>query len=156
MKIDKDSNVSYDHSFYDSEELSAWSEAYASKLPKKVNLLVSSGASGCAIASAILVRRPDLTHIHVHPKDRTSHRGNRKQLSGLIGLGKFFAFVDDFVQTGATAINTIKDFKEKHPHHKLVCILVGHRFDSDINSFGVPIICANGQSSIKPRKSRKS
>lgn len=97
-------HIDYQNTFFNPLSLRAAAKAYLEYLPDDVDVLLSTGSSGCAIASAMIVRskRP-LRHVYVRkPSDM---RGHGTQLVGWCGDSiKFlkFAIVDDFISHGGT------------------------------------------------------
>lgn len=88
--------VAYNEDFYQQKPLRKWARRFLSVLPPEVETLVSTGSSGCTIATAmqILSKRP-LCHKHIKQskKAHTQNAGFSKGIS---------AFVDDFIDTGNT------------------------------------------------------
>lgn len=108
--------VDYDEAFYNSESLKYWAQAYAKVIPKDVQVLFSSGMSGCAIASAVLTLRDNLIHVS-YRNTIQSHRGSTKKESGpsyRIRTNSVVAFIDDFVSSGETFKKSRAFFKEKY------------------------------------------
>ena len=91
--------VQYNDTLYNSRALKEIAREYIDCLPSSVTCLVSRGASGCAIATAMLMLAPRiLKHYHI-----------RKEYSAHASHGGFFpqphdvlAFVDDFINLGGT------------------------------------------------------
>ena len=91
--------MQYGLSFYRTGTLTAYAKAYLKVLPKDVNVLISSGSSGCTIASAMLCfsKRP-LKHIYIPKSTETRHF-----LQVLVlRKEKSVAIVDDFICNGET------------------------------------------------------
>jgi phosphoribosylpyrophosphate synthetase len=146
--------ISYDDSFFNGNDLRMWAERFSKKIPKNTQILISAGSSGCAIASAILMLRPELSHLQIHPEGRNSHRGSQKSTSGFADYpGSKGVFVDDFMETGATAIKTMETFIGPVFNGKIIGVVLGHSclFERKIaNTFDIPIFFANGDETIKP------
>lgn len=161
-------NVHYDNCFYRSDKLKEWAVAYLAALPKSVTLLISAGASGCAIASAMLALSPEgkLRHRHIHPEKRVSHRGQTKASSGVwVDTTDIVAFVDDFVDTGATAINAIRAYKKNRSEcgydSEIKAIVLGNNCEDTAtqkvsDALGVRIFFANKDRTVFPKKLKRA
>lgn len=178
-------SAAYDMDFYASDSILMWAKMFEERLPEDVTFLISASCSGAAIASAILVMRgikreaegnPQnrMYHCHIHPAKRISHRGVTKTISGnKPGCEDICAFVDDFVSTGRTCGNALRQFykyiSERYPGSKnkpiLRCIMMsGGRDDkrkggalcqSLADEFKTRFIFANGEKGhryIKPKE----
>lgn len=104
--------VDYGYCFYKQDSLVFWAKKYLKLLPNDVGTLVSSGSSGCAIASAMLVlsKRP-LLHVYVQKQGEKSHDGaiNHTYTSA---KARISAIVDDFSQNGNTIRHIVKQINE--------------------------------------------
>ena len=91
--------MQYGQSFYKTTTLRAYAKAYLKMLPKDVDILISTGSSGCAIASAMLClsTRP-LRHIYIPKSKEIRHSTTDVSLRSQ----QFVAIVDDFICTGET------------------------------------------------------
>ena len=127
--------VSYNDTFYQTESLRKSARRYLRKLPPNVGLLVTTGSSGCAIASAMLaLSTRTLYHLGIRKEGESAHStvaGN--------GFGKWSkdtkcVLVDDFVITGRTMTRLIREVKK---HLTIVAIMVGN---SDNNQLQYPVI----------------
>ena len=110
--------VEYNKDLYNYYDLTKWAKRYVKKLPKDVTGLLSIGASGCAIASAMMVicgEQRELTHYHI--KSKTSHQADYEPMTNIHNIEEnVIAFVDDFFQTGET-FRKVMEFIELSPHH---------------------------------------
>jgi orotate phosphoribosyltransferase len=99
--------VIYGESFYDSETLYNCAKSYLKKLPKDVTHLITRGASGCAIASAMLVLadRPLKTLVI-----RKGEKVHSSAYTGFCPIGEqsVAAIVDDMISTGDTIEQILK------------------------------------------------
>lgn len=104
-------NISYERTFYASKRIKAATKRFLKALPEEVNFLVSTGSSGCAIASAMLVTSArSLRHVVIRKDSEQSHGSSRIWEFPQNPVG---AFVDDFISTGNTANAVLKQCKEK-------------------------------------------
>lgn len=92
----------YGDAFYDSYTIKMWARYMLNELPPEATFLISSGSSGCAIASAMIaLSERHLQHYYIRKDtDDSSHWKERAgyQPSGL----DFCVVVDDIVATGKT------------------------------------------------------
>jgi hypothetical protein len=98
-----DRPVQYAYSFYNQEDLIHFSKLYLKYLPKDVNILLSSGSSGAAIASGILALAPRerrLGHWYIRKPHESYHR--RVSAGVQPTFRSITCFVDDFISTGET------------------------------------------------------
>jgi orotate phosphoribosyltransferase len=91
--------INYGSSLYNSKELKECAEKFARCLPKDVTALATTGTSGCALASAIIVRSDlMLKHINILREGELSHNG---KCSGIMpSRSDIVAFIDDFISSG--------------------------------------------------------
>ena len=132
-------NLMYDdkeNGLYNSKSLQVWAKRLLSLLPSDVDCLASSGSSGCAIASAMLVLsdRP-LSHFYVRRRGENAHTGYYVGNKGSVIAG-----VDDIIARGET-MNRISD--EILLSYIVVCQEYMHYLDGDTRRFpGNPTIIA--------------
>lgn len=137
--------MQHNSTLYDSKSLQKTAIAYLKKLPKGTNKLVSIGASGCAIASAMLAMEPikSLLHTHYYPEgENMSARGFEKTSSGKhLCLGDKIVIVDDLIDTGASIQKVLDEINKSlgglENGEKILAIIVGH-------------VCAYGNSRSVP------
>lgn len=93
--------LEYNKSFYRADMLQKYAEQYLAALPKETTCLVSTGSSGCAIASAILALSGDgsLRHLYI-PKVKEHRHGGPAYF--WLQTEKSVVIVDDFVESGST------------------------------------------------------
>ncbi len=154
--------VDYDCTLFSSQFFGTWGKDYLSKIPKEATHLVSASTSGAAVATLILAAAAlegrNLSHCHIHPPSRRSHRGEEKVYSGILPIRKENAcvFVDDFIDSGKTMLTSIlilNDATAKHGRTKLtiLCAVMGHNSrESGTTLFPFPIHYANGEESTNP------
>lgn len=95
----------YQLSLYNGTRLRTFSRIMSKALWGKTTHVISGGSSACVLASSIILRKPKLTHLFLYPSDTIhTHRGAKtKVASGYVGDGQHVAFVDDLLDSGATA-----------------------------------------------------
>ena len=126
-------SICYSGTFYDGKTLNRAAKVYLEYLPHDVNGLLSQGTSGCAIASAMLVKsRRKLSHVAIRKDGEMSHQAG---YAGTIRGGKY-VIVDDFMETGKT-INRIYEWA-KARGIEVAAIFVGHRKGSF--AFECPVV----------------
>ena len=104
-------NISYERTFYASKRIKAATKRFLKALPEEVNFLVSTGSSGCAIASAMLVTSArSLRHVVIRKDSEQSHGSSRIWEFPQNPVG---AFVDDFISTGKTADGVLEKCGKK-------------------------------------------
>jgi orotate phosphoribosyltransferase len=121
MKPKKFKTVDYNSSFYQTKELRYWARQYLKYLPKEVTFLVSTGRSGCAIASAMIVlsKRPLFNISANKPKEET-HGGIAYPIYPKeTDIG---CIVDDFISTGKTVYDLYSRFSLYNIQYVLVSI----------------------------------
>jgi len=102
--------IEYNSTFFNSEKLIKAASEYKILLPDDVNFLVSTGSSGCSIASALLMLCTDkhLYHLNFRKEGESCHSGLIAGSTMKIkGNG---CIVDDFMDTGKTVLYIIKKF----------------------------------------------
>ena len=100
-------NISYERTFYATKRIKAATKRFLKALPEDVNFLVSTGSSGCAIASAMLVTSDKpLRHVVLRKDSEESHGSSRIWNFPPNPVG---AFVDDFISTGTTADRVLNE-----------------------------------------------
>ena len=104
-------NITYEKTFYGGKSLKAITKRFLKELPEDVNFLISTGSSGCAIASAMIVTADrHLRHCVIRKENEDSH-------SGLRGFGypkkPVGAFVDDFISTGTTVKRVLEECEKR-------------------------------------------
>lgn len=93
----------YNWSLYKGNPLLHFADRYFKRLPKDVTLLLSRGASGCAIASALVLyaalNGKELNHIHLRKPGECAHSAHAgpSRLTNQVAC-----IVDDFVSSGET------------------------------------------------------
>ena len=91
--------MAYSKSFFNKDDLIEFADRYLALLPADVTVLLSSGSSGCAIATAMIMRsRKNLAHVYIKKDGENSHRPS----SGVWPTIKVAAIVDDFIEDGNT------------------------------------------------------
>lgn len=101
----------YAISFYHTKSLQAYAKKYLKVLPKIVTTLVSTGSSGCSIASAMLcLSKRKLFHYYIPKGNEVRH------MTPVINLEhQNVAIVDDFICTGSTVIRLLEVLKKQKP-----------------------------------------
>jgi len=112
--VEKEDNmgtaITYGQGLYDSEQIKKHAKEYLAVLPPTVEMLVSRGSSGCAIASAMLTLADRKLEHHqfrkqgepAHSEDCAGKRASwRYQMANPL-KGIHAAIVDDIVSTGET------------------------------------------------------
>ena len=97
--------MQHNDTLYYSNSLQKAARKYLLKLPRGATMLVSAGASGCAIASAMLActSKKNLIHYHIYPDSSLSLRDVSKFNSGIRPeQNESIVIVDDLIETGAT------------------------------------------------------
>jgi orotate phosphoribosyltransferase-like protein len=156
--------VDYDCTLFSSQFFGTWGKDYLSKIPKEATHLLSASTSGAAVATLILATAAlegrNLSHCHIHPPSRRSHRGEEKVYSGVLPMRKENAcvFVDDFIDSGQairTSVLILNDATAKHgrPKPTILCAVMGHNGQSiGAALFPFPVHFANGEESLNPEK----
>ena len=106
--------MNYNKSLYKTNTLKKYSKMYLKEVPKSVNILISTGSSGCAIASGmIMASNRELYHIYVPKKSEKRHASMKIQYEFLNAkkLNKVI-IVDDVIDSGKTIKNLIKNFEK--------------------------------------------
>ena len=121
--------VNYGESFYYSDELKKCARAYVGNLPEDVNVLVSIGSSGCAIASAMMMisDRP-LEHYSVRRKRNEGHSSSHAGFIRRHNKDMIACFVDDFISTGASVDKVLKWDIENYDFIKYVLVSRGDTY----------------------------
>ena len=118
----------YNQDLYNGGTLLEYGRKYLSLLPQEVTCLVSGGASGCAIASAMMVcaaiKGRELVHSSFYSKDHVSHHtGSTKTHSGACpSIAGQVAIVDDLIDAG----NTVRSLSTRIDEGIINCIIVDH------------------------------
>lgn len=115
----------YGETLFESKSIRKAAKAYLKVLPTDVTHLISRGASGCAIASAMicLSKRP-LRHLFIR-------KGEKAHSSEVIGfrpytvIGDITAIVDDFISTGETVKRLIEWDKDNGETVKYITVAYG-------------------------------
>lgn len=105
--------MEYNKTLFHSNSLKIWAKKYADALPNDVTVLVSMGSSGCAIASAILMRKKKLRHFYIkkYGEAGISHSNH----SDCFPREKdIVCFVDDFISSGDT-LERAREFLSRYP-----------------------------------------
>lgn len=144
--VPNDFYVSYEETFYDSRTLLKAGLLYYECLPPKVDMLISCGHSGTAIASAMLMvaatHGRKLQHVAVHKSDEHGHSYNT--LARKVHTRSRCAIVDDFISVGGTVLHIWNKLGScgSWCQGTVKCILVGHNSNSScLLDRDVPVIC---------------
>jgi orotate phosphoribosyltransferase-like protein len=124
-------HVTYQDTFFKAKSIKKVAKLYLKNLPLEVDGLMSTGSSGCAIASAMLVlSKQPLVHTYFRKEKENAHGG-----SLIRQYATKWAIVDDFIVTGRTIQNIISRVSQRE---KITCIIV----DTDTSGidFGIPVI----------------
>lgn len=107
----------YNKSFYNTKDLKRFTSLYLEKLPKDVTALISTGSSGCSIATSILLNCDrELKHGYIRKSDEKNHvSGNHLLFDQEISGNDVLAIVDDIIASGHT-IDVILDFLYKYSY----------------------------------------
>ena len=118
--------VHYQSTFFKRDSLREAAQTYLRWLPKDVNTLISTGSSGCAIATAMVtISNRTLRHVFIRKQYEMKAHGNR--FVGFdYGMQEYAkcAIVDDFIHTGRTITKLMKYLPERE-----LCVdtvIVGH------------------------------
>jgi len=126
----------YGDTLYKSTTIADCARAFLKDLPGDVDILVSGGSSGCALASAMLALSGDrvLKHCAFYSKGHESHRGRAKEYSGYRAYpavdgdeGSACCVVDDLIDTG----KTVRSLLSRIPSGCKRYVLVGEYCDFD-------------------------
>lgn len=113
-------DICYGETFYKTKSLSEWAHKYLEVLPLDVTHLISRGASGCSIASAMLVlsERP-LYHLFI----RKGERAHSNDTTGFKPRSTTVcAIVDDFISLGGTVEDLLKWDAAQHRNIKYIIV----------------------------------
>jgi hypothetical protein len=125
--------VAYSNSFYNTDNLRYWAKEYLNLLPEDVNILLSQGSSGGAIASAMLVLawpKRELLHIVVRKEGETAHSTVLGTVNlGIIGGPYVACVVDDFIDKGKTVTEVIEKGMSVLGSNVVKYVLVEHSWD---------------------------
>jgi len=106
--------MQYNDSLYNSLSLRKYAKRFLEHVPEDTDFLISSGASGCAIASAMLcLSEFELRHVHYYAGEPVSHHDKRKkeasgakyELKHVVPDPKC-VLVDDGIDSGNTILAT--------------------------------------------------
>lgn len=107
-------SLCYSHSLYSQKELRSQARVFVRAMPKYTDLLLSGSSSACILAAAASIlfkgTSPTLNHIHIYPNKAQNHRHHVKTYSGRFDNYKNVVFLDDLLDTGATANAVIKGY----------------------------------------------
>ncbi len=108
--------IHYQQTFFNPRDLIKAARAYLSVLPKDTDILVSTGSSGCAIATAMITlstRR--LRHVFIRKPYELKSHGNKfvGWEYGEMDEAKHYVMVDDFVHSGRTINRLMKQCSER-------------------------------------------
>jgi len=131
--------MTYEKTFFVSKSLKRKAKKYLKVLPKDVTCLASSGSSGVAIASAMLVlSKRKLKHWYIRKPKEGSHGG---YYAGLHNSKDIFAIVDDFISSGTTVNRIINIIKQNYSIKKIKCVIVTYdNSEGTITKKGIKII----------------
>lgn len=125
--------VTYQKTFFESEDLQAFASVFLRALPADVDKIVSTGSSGCSIASAMLaISKRKLQHFYIRKeKERQESHGN-SVVGNLDCLYGKVAIVDDFIASGETIRRVISKLESLQGAFnsgdvEIACIIVGYR-----------------------------
>jgi orotate phosphoribosyltransferase-like protein len=105
--------------FYD-WNLRKYALAFLKLLPKDVTGLLSSGSSGCAIASAMIaLSKKHLFHVYVRKSKEYAH----SECGGEIHYQAKYAIVDDMIACGVM-VDRIRQFAKKQGGLNISCIIL--------------------------------
>lgn len=110
--------VHYQQTFFDPKYLREAAKRYLARLPKEVEVLVSTGSSGCAIATAMIaLSQRRLRHVFIRKSYEMKSHGNRfvgydyEHMNDLTPAN--FAVVDDFIHSGRTLKRLLRQCPER-------------------------------------------
>lgn len=115
--------VQYATTFFQSKSLREVAKGYLEYLPDNIEGLLSTGSSGCAIASAMMACSDrELIHIYIRKDSESAHGSD---FAGVLRKEIKYAIVDDFIDTG----KTMKTLKKWAKDRKLdVTSIIVHRY----------------------------
>src|SRR3972149_525409 len=126
--------IHYQHTFFNPHTLREAAKRYLARLPKDINVLVSTGSSGCAIATAMVILS-DRTLRHVFIRKPYEMKSHGNQFVGY-EYGTMedckFAVVDDFIHTGRTLKRLLKQCPERFTFHTVLVGYAGGFNDSEV------------------------
>ena len=98
--------VHYAETFYGGRTLREAAKVYLEHLPNGTQGLLTTGSSGCAIASAMLtMSKDDLQHLCVRKENEWGHQSG---YAGICLTHWEYVIVDDFVATGASVTRLLQ------------------------------------------------
>lgn len=115
--------VQYATTFFHSKSLREVAEGYLKYLPDNIEGLLSTGSSGCAIASAMMACSDrELIHVYIRKHGESAHGSD---YAGSLRNDIKYAIVDDFIDSG----KTMKSMKKWAKERKLnVTSVIVHRY----------------------------
>ena len=117
--------IHYQNTVFNPHTLREAAKRYLDRLPKDINVLVSTGSSGCAIATAMVTLSDrTLRHVFIRKSYEMKAHGNRfvGYEYGTMQDCKF-AVVDDFIHTGRTIKRLLRQCPEWFTFHT---VLIGY------------------------------
>lgn len=111
----------YGSTLYEKEGLINTAKAFLEKLPGSVNTLASTGTSGCAIATAMIVLadRP-LQHVSIRKEGESQHK--------VFYTGEFaegnICIVDDFIGSGDSIVRVLRKIDSYHWNARTIYVIV--------------------------------
>lgn len=112
----------YETTLYFHRQLQRCARVFLEHLPEDVNALMSTGSSGCALASAMVVlSKKPLDHLYV--RKETEIAGHSSTSAGHYGHALLYAIVDDLIDSGQT-MEELAEYKRKTGLH-VKCAMVG-------------------------------
>jgi len=117
--------IEYDIDLYGTKSLKKITNKYLKKLPEDVTTIVSTGSSGCSIATSLLLKsKRELKHSYIRKPCYRSHSCRTRNISN----NDIVAIADDFIQSGGTIKRILNMLKNLNGNFKIKYIMV-----NDIN-----------------------
>ena len=157
--------MQYNDSLYNSLSLRKYAKRFLEHVPEDTDFLVSSGASGCAIASAMLcLSEFQLGHVHYYSGEVVSHHSKETKDES----GQFFqlivsrgsskcVIVDDLIDKG----NTILAASARLPKKAIITAVIVakeagcRRARMVCDTLKVPVFLTDKHEVLTPKKEKK-
>ena len=155
--------MQYNDSLYGSLSLRKYAKAFLEHVPEDTDFLISSGASGCAIASAMLcLSEFELRHVHYYAGEPVSHHDKRKKSAS----GEVFemeevvpnpkcVLVDDLIDNGNTILATSAKLPDDCTITAVIVAQDCGRAQMVCDTLGAPVFLTDKHEVLIPKKEKK-